>query len=379
MIERYAAAFTDWLACAYVGRDEPAAGSARDAGSELQDRVVGAGTAGHVLDFDDTYLPGLSHLSAPVAPAALVLGAALDASIGDVLAAYAAGFESMAAVARASHPALYERGWHPTAVCGVVGSATAAAHLLDLSEERVAAAVGIALLRAGGLRAAFGSDGKSLQVGMAAATGVTAARLAATGSSVPPDLVHAPAGFEEVYGGKWATPDPFRPAVAENWIKAYPCCLQAHSSIEAADRCRREGASLEAATVTVHPVSRRAAPYDDVVSGLQAKFSIPYLAALTWLNEPPTVSDFDSLDSEARLLARTITVATDPDLLESEAVITTKDGFSATIAAALGSPQRPMSDEQLSAKVRRLAGTRLDGAFDSPTEDAKVLLDAAGL
>lgn len=147
----------------------------------------------------------------------------------------------MAAVARASHPALYERGWHPTAVCGVLGSATAASRLLDLSEGRVAAAVRIALLRAGGLRAAFGSDGKSLQVGMAAATGVTAARLAATGSSVPPEHVHAPAGFEEVYGGKWAVPDASRPEVAENWIKAYPCCLKAPSSIEATDRAGARG------------------------------------------------------------------------------------------------------------------------------------------
>ena len=65
-LERYAAAFTDWLACAYAGRDEPAARSARDAGSELQDRLVSAGTAGHVLDFDGTYLPGLSHLSCSI-------------------------------------------------------------------------------------------------------------------------------------------------------------------------------------------------------------------------------------------------------------------------------------------------------------------------
>jgi len=107
-------------------------------------------------------------------------------------------------------------------------------------------------------------------------------------------------------------------------------------------------------------VSRRAAPYDCVDTGLQAKFSIPYLVAFTWLNGPPAVSDFDSLDPESKSLAHTITVATDPDLLESEAVITTKDGFRATVPVALGSPQRPMSDEQLSAKVHGLAGRRLD-------------------
>src|SRR5918996_2048475 len=107
-MRKYALAFVDWLACAARGRDEPAARAAL----ELDDPVVHAGVAGHVLDFDDTYLPGIAHLSAPVAPVALLLGAELGRSAGDVLAAYAEGFEAMGAIARAGHPALYDRGWH---------------------------------------------------------------------------------------------------------------------------------------------------------------------------------------------------------------------------------------------------------------------------
>ena len=119
------------------------------------------------------------HASAPVAPVALLLGAELGRDVGAVLDAYAAGFETTAALARAGHPALYERGWHPTAVCGGVGAAVAAARLLGLdARTRRDAAVALALLRAGGLRAAFGSDGKALQVGLAAAAGLQAARIA---------------------------------------------------------------------------------------------------------------------------------------------------------------------------------------------------------
>src|SRR5207249_2396031 len=125
----------DWLACASAGRREPAARAATALGTGLDERVAAAGTAGHVLDFDDTYTPGLAHLSAPTAPAALVLGAELGSSVGDVLAAYAAGFEVMGALAEANHPALYERGWHPTAVCGAVGAAVAAGGLLGLSRS----------------------------------------------------------------------------------------------------------------------------------------------------------------------------------------------------------------------------------------------------
>ncbi|MDP9189109.1 MAG: MmgE/PrpD family protein, partial [Actinomycetota bacterium] len=125
-MKAYETALLDWLACAQRGRQEPAA----QAAAQLGDPVLHAGTAGHVLDFDDTYLPGIAHLSAPTAPAALVVGAELGRSVGDVLQAYVAGFEAMGALARASHPALYDAGWHPTAVCGGVGAAVAAAELL---------------------------------------------------------------------------------------------------------------------------------------------------------------------------------------------------------------------------------------------------------
>ena len=88
----YRVALLDWLACAARGAGEPAAIAARAAGGGLLERVAFAGAAGHVLDFDDTYLPGLAHLSAPTAPAAIVLAASLDLSVSDVLDAHAAGF-----------------------------------------------------------------------------------------------------------------------------------------------------------------------------------------------------------------------------------------------------------------------------------------------
>ena len=179
----YTRAFLDWMACAVAGRSEPAALAARTVGDGVADRVATLSAAGHVLDFDDTYGPGLSHLSAPTAPAALVVGADTGATIGQVLDAYARGFEAMAAVAKASHPNLYERGWHPTAVTGTIGAATAAAALLALDEERTRTACRLAVLGAGGLRAAFGTDGKALQVGSAAAHGVRAAILAGSGAT----------------------------------------------------------------------------------------------------------------------------------------------------------------------------------------------------
>jgi 2-methylcitrate dehydratase PrpD len=404
-VSGYRVALLDWLACAARGTREPAAGAARGLG----DRVAFAGTAGHVLDFDDTYLPGIAHLSAPTAPAALVVAAELGRSAGDALAAYEEGFEAMGALARAGHPALYDRGWHPTAVCGGVGAAVAAARLLDAPCEN---AVALALLRSGGLRAAFGSDGKSLQVGLAAASGVRATRLAAAGARAPLEAVAR--GWAEATGGAYAEPDGDRRAIDENWIKAWPCCLQTHGAIEAAENVRRRaaaggldkapaagvrsgptaaaeagsgtlstgprGAAADHLTVTIHPVSLQAAAVGpEPVDGLQAKFSIPYLTAYTLLHGPPVVESFDDVDAATVERARSIEVRTDRSLLESEFILTAGDTVLARVRAALGSPSNPMDAGALRAKVERLAGAELAGALDDLGRPAADLLALAGL
>jgi 2-methylcitrate dehydratase PrpD len=358
----YPAAFLDWLACAKGGHDQPAARAARDAGDE----IAALGAAGHVLDFDDTFLPGISHLSAPVAPAALIVAAQTGASVGELLDAYAAGFEAMGALARASHPALYDRGFHPTAVCGSVGAAVAAARLLEAPED---AAVAFAVLRASGLRAAFGSDGKALQVGLAASSGVTAARLAKAGARAPKDRVAS--AWHDAYGGEWAEPDPERPAIAENWIKPWPCCLQTHGAIECADAL--DGVPDGPLTVLAHPVSRQAASYDAVETPLQAKFSIPYTTASTLLYGPPQVSTFASLDPATQELAERISVRTDGGLRESEFLLLAGGEELAHTTAARGAPEHPLSPEALAAKVRGLA-PGLDGALADARRPAAELL-----
>ncbi len=308
----YATALLDWLACALGGWDQPAVRAARGTG----DQTLALATAGHVLDYDDTYLPGLAHLSAPTAPVALALAAEQGAALATALDAYAAGFEAMGAMARACHPALYDGGWHPTAVCGSVGAAVTASRLLALGRDAEQTAVAIALLQAGGLRAAFGSDGKALQVALAAASGLAAARLAAGGASVPLERAarHA-AGFDAAFGAAFAEPAG-ELAVAQNWIKAWPCCLQTHGAIEAAESARADGLDPDAEVrVAVHPISLKAAAYGpEVADGLQAKFSIPYCTALTLRGGGPGRAGFAAVDPAVVAGARRISVQADAEL-----------------------------------------------------------------
>jgi 2-methylcitrate dehydratase PrpD len=384
----YAVAFTDWLACACGGVDQRAARAVRASGDDLLADVAFAATAGHVLDFDDTFSAGVAHVSAASAPAALVLAAHLGLTLGTTLEAYAEGYEAMAAVAAASHPALYDAGWHPTAVCGPIGAAVAASRLLDLPSAQCEHAIAIALLRAGGTRGAFGSDGKSIQVGLAAAAGVQAALLARAGATVDPHAIHGPLGFEAVLGAQWPQPgtagaifsDAAR-AVERNWIKLSPSCLGTHSPIEAAAQARSRGYRLgdDQLTVLVHPLARQAAHLDMVSDGLSAKFSIPYCVAHTLTHGPPRVGDFAVIDAATRDRSRRVTVTIDNSLPEFGAVVTVAGRELARVPSPRGAPDRPVTASELAGKIADLAGDRLHGVLDDLRTPAAAALNAAGL
>lgn len=377
--EGYRTAFTDWFGCALAGSDERAPAAARLAERGSVGAVIALATAGHVLDFDDTYLPGLAHLSAPTAPVALVLAVEQERLVGEMLAAFAAGFEALGQLTVVSKDALYGSAFHPTAVCGSVGAAVVASRLLGLDPEVERTAVAIALLRSAGLRAAFGSDGKALQVGMAAGAGLVSARLAAAGARVDLDDVwNGPAGYVAAYHASTEVDLP-RPAVDDNWIKAWPCCLQTHGAIEAASQVARVPATAQSKfLIRVPTFARAAASFDDVETGLEAKFSIPYLTAFTLLYGPPGVSDLAAVDDGARTFARaSVRVVADDGLALSEARLERDGEEVGRVEAARGSPDRPLTEEQLQTKLRGLTGQELDGLLDDPQRPSETLLRRA--
>ena len=377
----YVVAFTDWLACACAGAGERAARAMRATGEDLLTDVAFAGTAGHVLDFDDTFADGVAHVSAACGPAALVLAAQLGETLQASLDAYAEGYEAMAAVAAASHPALYDAGWHPTAVCAPVGAAVAASRLLELSAEQRESALALAVLRAGGTRGAFGSDGKAIQVGLAAAAGVQAALLARAGAVVDQRAIDGPLGFEAVLGASFATLGEGERAIERNWIKLHPSCLGTHSPIDAAEQAREAGYAVgrEHLRVVVHPLARQAAHLDAVSDGLGAKFSIPYCVAHTLRHGPPGVRDFAAIDAAAAAGASLITVEVDDAMPSFGAVVVASGDELARVEAPRGAPERPVGPSDLERKVHDLAGERLDALLDDLERPAAEVLRLAGL
>src|SRR5580692_12702328 len=101
--------------------------------ADLLDAAFLGGTAAHGIELDDGYRQGSVHPGCGVVPAVLSAGYIAGASGKAVVAAIVAGYETSVAIARACHPDLRQRGFHPTGACAVFGAAAAVARLRGLA------------------------------------------------------------------------------------------------------------------------------------------------------------------------------------------------------------------------------------------------------
>lgn len=251
----------------------------------------------HSLDFDDTFAPGALHPSATVLPAALAAARMVGASGADLLAAVIAGYELVCRSSIALGPAdHYDRGFHPSATCGVFGATLAAARVFGLDAERTESALGIALSQAAG-SLQFLVDGawtKRFQVGSAARAGLASACLAREGYVGPKQALEGKHGFLRAYA-----PHPRESeatlALGEHWrtleiaVKPYPSCRFAHAAIDAIAGLRSEhgfgphqiaritcGLPRKGILLVGEPIEHKRTVCDVV----DAQFSMPFAAAV---------------------------------------------------------------------------------------------------
>src|SRR5271169_721065 len=192
-------------------RAEAALAAVRDAGripvpgrarrADLLDAAFLGGTAAHGIELDDGYRQGSVHPGCAVVPAVLAAGYETGASGAALIEAIVAGYETTIAIARACHPDLRQRGFHPTGACAVFGAAAAVAKLRGLGAREVADALGIAASSAAGLFAFVngGADIKRLHAGHASREGLQAALLAEQGIEGPPAVLEARDGFLQAF------------------------------------------------------------------------------------------------------------------------------------------------------------------------------------
>ncbi len=341
------------------------------------------GTMAHCLDYDDTHVGAVAHMSGPTWAAALALGTHLGRDETRILQAFVAGFETGARIGWGIGDALNRRGWHSTGVFGCLGAAAAAAVLLlELDEETTANALGAAATQTGGITASFGTMSKPFHAGKAAFNGILAAELAAEGFVANPDLLEAEGGMVAamVQDAALAIREPdFDEGweILRNTFKPYASCLLTHPVIDAARRLAGEveARAVEAIAVDVNPACGLLAGKPAPTTPLEGKFSTAYCAALGLTGHLATESDFSEGNlKQARirdLIAKTeLRVAETRDMRSARVTVCFADGGEAVeeTELALGNPGNPMSWDDLRVKfdslVRPTLAERADELFD---------------
>jgi 2-methylcitrate dehydratase PrpD len=319
------------------------------------------GTASHVLDFDDFNPHFLGHASVAVAGAALALAEHLDAPGTELIAAFVAGYETACRIAVALGSGPYARGFHYTGTVGTFGAAAACARLLALGEAETAIALGIAASQAAGLKSNFGTMTKSLHAGKACESGLLAALLASNGFTSSPDSIE---GFARSSGGDThaaaALADP--PAgwyVLDNLFKYHASCYWTHSTIEGVLSLALDWRDVASVEIHVSDLELGTCVIPSPAKGLEVKFSIAHLAAMSLLGRDLTViEDADASDEVVVQLRDRIRLVEDRVAGEpTRVVVRLRDGSELEAAVDVNTASRDLTaqHERLSLKFLRLA------------------------
>ncbi|MFZ7127808.1 MAG: MmgE/PrpD family protein [Desulfobacterales bacterium] len=342
----------------------------------------------HARDFDDTHDTAVNHGCVVVVPALLAVAEAVSrpdptgrmpvprrrVSGEEFTAALAVGLEVANRLGMAFIPYLHP-GWLPTTLWGAFGAAAACGRVLGLDEDRMRNAFGFAYSQIHANRQALADArlAKRIQVGFSGSAGVQSAFLAARGITAAQNVITGAFGIPQLYtagqmeaGHVEAGLGDFEETLRIS-VKPYPCCRCTHPIIDAALEIKAGRAfgpdEIEAATAFLPPQSMAqiGTPFRIRENPtVDAQFSAAYTAAHTFIHGAPGIRDFAAervreRTEVAELAARISSVEFQKDssaVVPAELHVTLKSGetLSARVEAATGSPERPLTPGQESAK-----------------------------
>jgi 2-methylcitrate dehydratase PrpD len=362
----------------------------------------------HGLDFDDTHSDSVSHVSTVVAPAALAAAEATGASGRDALAAIVAGNEVVIRVGMGASGRFHQRGFHPTAICGIFGGTAAVSRLYGLPGETSTRALGIAGSMASGLFAYLedGTPTKPIHPAWAAHGAHVASRLAHHGASGPPSVFEGKFGLYHAFlgaergeididgqladlGSRWETP-----RIA---YKPYPVCHFMHGSLGAAadatggrllapEEIEEVVVTVPAAGVSLvlEPAAQKCTPRSDY----EGKFSLQYSVASMLVRGHVAVADFTDeaigdpavLAVAAKVRYETPDYPTYPQAFPGGARVRLASGetLEADFPHQKGGPENPLSPDEIREKFRENAALALADRELEALEEAILTLDQQG-
>ncbi|MCB2052433.1 MAG: MmgE/PrpD family protein [Novosphingobium sp.] len=249
-----------------------------------------------VEDIDDAHaLASGMHLSATVFPAALAITQSKGTMQRDFMRAAVAGYEVAGRLARSMDQGLRTRGFHASGAIGPFATCAAACILLDLDQQQMAHAFGMAASGAGGLFAflSTGADSRHLHAANASVAGLVAATAAKNGNTGPLTAFEGPDGFIGPYSETCdmafiSTPPPGDDdyEMLNAYHKRFTACGHAIPAItlalELRHRDRVPTDQIKSVELFGYPASAKLTNFPAATVS-EAKFSLPIVFALAYL------------------------------------------------------------------------------------------------
>ena len=333
-------------------------------------------------DFVDDHNESNAHPSPVTYPVSLALSEMLHKSGKEFIEAVVAGNEVVCRMGSAYLGDMYYQGFHPTSTCGTIGGTISAAKLMGLTVQQTIDAQGIAGSMVAGLMAwnSTGSFTKRLQAGHPALNSIIAARMAKKGYDGPADIFEYKEGllhaysYNDHYDTKYLTENLGKEwTFATSSIKVYPCCRYSGGHIDAcleivqkyapkAEDIAKIFIRSSKYTMTLLAQERKWSPKNIV----DLQFSMPFQAAIAFLNGKVTVDEFDVKyinNPEIQRLMSVTSVVEDeeferryPEHYSSAVTITMKDGkeYTAVVDDPKGDWRNPVTYEDVENKFRNL-------------------------
>ena len=335
----------------------------------------------HADDYDDT--GSALHVTAPVLPPAFAICEVERRTGKDLLLAFHVGVEVASKIGEAMSQRHDHDGFHTTGTYGSFGSAAACAALRGLNARQTAYALGVAGSQASGIRANFGSMTKAFHAGHAGESGSAAADLASLGWTAADDILEARLGFYQAGGGTF-DPRAIVNHLGKPWmfvapgdlIKRFPCgTIQQQVMDEMLRQIARHhitAAEVERVEVGGNQSNVNTLFRHRPTTGLEAKFSMEFCMTILLLDGKAGLGQFTDAvvqRPDVQDLIRRVRYYVDPEFDERagrgepfQAVLVEdsllkiymKDGrvLSGVTRAAKGSPDNPMTYEEVADKLR---------------------------
>ncbi|MEA2008835.1 MAG: MmgE/PrpD family protein, partial [Chloroflexota bacterium] len=331
------------------------------------------------LDYNDIYWEQDPSHPSDIIGAALATAEANGKNGRDALIAIMIAYELEMRWCHAANPGVREVGWHHATLTQFV-SPLVAGRMYDLDVDQMVAAVGISgssHFTLGGVVAGHLTNMKNTADPLASQAGVIAALIAREGYEGPVEVIEGKEGLFEVLSNVEWRPDWLLKNLGTEFMitecsyKAFPTEALTHQPISAALQvCREHDISAEdVAEILVETTTRGA----DILSDPSkfapktketADHSLPYVIAAAVADGnvlPDSFSDEKLRDPRIWALLDKIRVVADPQIdalfpgvKRARVSITTTEGatHTAQVDHAKGSPQNPLSDDEIVAKFR---------------------------